>query len=152
MSDLALTWDASAYAADLSLASNDLVGEDGLRTAVLRSLFEDREAEPGDVLPEGETYRRGWWADSFPAVEGDKAGSRLWLLARAKQEPATLDRAEEYAREAVQWLLDDKIASALTVTAEFIGSRGLGLTVAIHRPTGDVASFRFGRAWTAEET
>ena len=151
MSDLTLKWNTDALSADLVIAANDLQSDEGLETAVLLSLFLDRRAADGDVLPDGETDRRGWWADAVPVVEGDQIGSRLWLLARSKNSPDVLDRAQEYAREALQWLLDDKVAASVDVVAQFIAGRGLGLTVTISRPNKDPAKFRFGRAWAAEE-
>lgn len=153
MTDLALTWRSDEFAADLTVDGGDLVGDEGLETAVLMSLFLDREAAPGDVLPEGETDRRGWWGDSFPVVDGDRIGSRLWLLARSKATPVVLSRAEEYAREALAWLLEDRVASRVDVSAEFLlAGNGLGLAVQIYRPDrADPVSFRFGRAWAAQE-
>lgn len=156
MSDLALIWSAELGCADLALSGDDFVSDEGLRTAVELSLFTDRRAEPGDVLPDGETDRRGCWADAVADVDGDRMGSRLWLLARAKNTPDVLSRAEEYAREALAWLLADKVASSVTVVAEFlaVGDRGvpaLGLTVTIQRPSGSPAVFKFGRVWAAEE-
>ncbi len=44
-------------------------------------------------------------------------GSRLWLLAREKQLPAVMRKAEAYARQALQWLIDDGIAASVSVTA-----------------------------------
>lgn len=145
-----LTWDNTALAADFTIDGNDFVADNGLESAVLRSLFEYRRAQPGDVLPEGVTDRHGWWADAEPVIEGDQVGSRLWLLARSKETPAVLARAEELAREALQWLLDDKVASQIDVTVEFIAGRGFGITVTIHRPEQDPTSFRFGSAWEAQ--
>lgn len=153
MTDLALTWSAEDLAADLSIEANDLAADDGLETAVLMSLFLDREAAAGDVLPEGETDRRGWWGDAFPTVEGDKIGSRLWLLARSKATPDVLSRAEEYAREALAWLVEDRVAAKVEVATEFLpGGSGLGIAVEVYRPDkNDPASFRFGRTWAAQE-
>lgn len=153
MSDFALAWSSSRLAADLEIDANDLVGEDGLETAVLLSLFTDRRAEPGDTLPDGETDRRGWWADGAPVIGGDQFGSRLWLLARSKQTPDVLDRAQEYTREALAWLLEDKIAESIDVVTAFLTERrGLGLTITIRRPRSDPAVFRFGQTWSAEES
>lgn len=149
MSDLALKWDPQEFAADLAVANNDLVGDDGLETAILLSLFTDRRAEPGDPLPAGELDRRGWWGDAFPVAEGDRHGSRLWLLARAKQQAATVARAREYAREALQWLIDDRVASQVEVTAEIPRAGMLALTVVVHRPNTDPARYRFGATWSA---
>lgn len=149
MSDLALTWDG--HGADLSIEENDLARDDGLETAVLLSLFTDRRADDGDVLPDGETDRRGWWGDGVPVVEGDRTGSRLWLLGREKQTPATLSRAREYALEALQWLIEDKIAASIDVVATMPGYGGRLLTVTIHRPKSGAVQYEFGYTWAAQE-
>lgn len=151
MSDLALSFDPVTLLGDLTVDGNDLDLDDGLETAVIRSLFEDRRAEAGDVLPEGETDRRGWWGDVFPIVDGDRAGSRLWLLDRAKQTAETLRRAEEYVREALQWLLDDKVAERVEVPIlEFPSPGRIDLAVEIYRPKGDSVTFRFHHTWAAQ--
>lgn len=110
-------------AIDLALSGYDLTTEDGLRTAVIISLFTDRRAEADDEIPDGSDDRRGWWAGSL--------GSRLWLLARAKEMPDTLARARAYAIEALQWLIDDDVATAVDVTAEWARRGVLGLRVVI---------------------
>jgi len=151
--DIALEWDSTAGAASVVVEANDLKSDDGLATALYQSLFLDRRAEPGDVLPEGTTDRRGWWADAHPVVAGDVVGSRLWLLERSVNTPDVLDRAVTYAREAVQWLLDDRVSERVDVTAEFLTAPALGLAlvVTVHRPGVDPARFRFNRTWAAEE-
>ncbi len=45
-------------------------------------------------------------------------GSRLYLLRRAKLTLATIRMAEDYCKEALQWLLDSGKASAVAVTAQ----------------------------------
>lgn len=109
---------------DLVLSGYDLAKDDGLRTAVIISLFTDRRAEADDEIPDGSDDRRGWWAGS--------SGSRLWLLARAKEMPDTLARARTYAIEALQWLVDDGVATAVEVTAEWVRRGVLGLRVSIN--------------------
>lgn len=150
MSDIALEWSATAGACDLVVENNDLKSDDGLQTAILLSLFTDRRAEPGDVLPDGETDRRGWWADALPVVTGDKFGSRLWLLSRSKRTPDVLSRAEQYAKEALQWLIDDKVAARILVGAEFLADQGWALVVTAYRPNGESVRFLFNRTWAAE--
>lgn len=148
MSDIGLTWNAAAGAADFSIVANDLATDDGLRTAVALSLFTDRLAGVGDVLPVGEADRRGWWADAVPVVPGDNFGSRFWLLSRSKQTPDVLSRAEEYAREALQWLLDDKVSDKITAVAEFATALAAeGITITIRRPNNDSVSYRFNHTW-----
>lgn len=150
MSDIGLTWLPNDGGADFTVAGNDLVLDDGLETAVFLSLFTDRRAEDGDVLPTSEQDRRGWWGDAFPVVDGDRHGSRLWLLARAKELPDTLTRAEEYAREALAWLTEDRVAERVEVAA-VVESRGvMRLTVTIYRPRVDVVTYRYDYVWTAQ--
>ena len=154
--DLALSWDSAACSADLAVVANDLQGDAGLETAVMLSLFLDRRAEDGDVLPDGASDRRGWWADELAPVDGDKIGSRLWLLARAKPVRETALRAEEYAREALAWLVEDRVASRVEVSAEIgqLGStnRGIFLSVAIFRPDKtDPLRFRYDGSWRSME-
>lgn len=115
--DVALTQD-SAGVFDIDIDGADLLADSGMRTAVAVSLFSDRIAEPDDVIPDGTDNRRGYWADAW-AADGDKFGSRLWLLGREMQTTAVLTRAEEYTREALQWLLDDGAASAVNATASW---------------------------------
>lgn len=147
MSDLALIWDNAANGADLELLGADLATEDGLRTAIIISLFSDRLARPDDALPDDSGDRRGWWADAFPEAEGDQIGSRLWLLDRAKQLPETLDAANDYATEALQWLVEDGVAQSVTVTAEWTQAGLLGAQIEVARPTAPAARFFF--VWEA---
>lgn len=139
MSDVAIVWNDVARSGDVVASAGDLLTGGDLQTAVLVSLFCDRRAEPGDVLPEGVEDRMGWWADS----ETDRIGSRLWLLKRAKREPSTLQRAEQYAHEALQWLIDDVVLVGVGVVAEWSGS-GMVLNVALTGPQGGVSSYRYG--------
>lgn len=136
MTDLAVVWDDTVHAGDLSVAGVDLEADEGVRTAVLLSLFTDARVDFGD-LPAGETDRRGWWGDTLAAVDGDRIGSRLWLLARESQRPGVVRRAEEYAREALEWLVEDGVAERLEVAAAGDGGV-LRITVAVHLPGGSV--------------
>ena len=151
MSDIGLTWSATEGAADVALSENDIATDGGLETAVFLSLFTDARAEDSDELPTGETSRRGWWGDAFPTVTGDRWGSRLWLLARSKRTVETLRRAEQYAREALAWLLVDKVASRVDVMAEAVGGDMLGFSVAVYRPTGDIVQYRYEYNWASQE-
>jgi phage gp46-like protein len=148
--DLKLTWSNTAGSADVSVALNDIERDAGLRTAVLISLFLDRRAEDGDTLPDG-TDRRGWWADQFAEVPGDKLGSRLWLLARAKP-TEWIQLAAGYAQEALQWMVDDDVAERIDAAATVTGARR-DLVVSIYRPQQqEPTRFRFEGAWQVENS
>ena len=149
MGDIALAWSLDAGAADLVLEDDDLASDAGLRTAVLLSLFLDRRAEDEDALPGEDDDRRGWWADEFAETDGDRIGSRLWLIDRAKRAGDVPARATELVREALAWLIEDRVASSIDVDISATGP-ALILVITIHRPQGDAVSFRFAHAWDGE--
>ncbi|WP_137860804.1 phage GP46 family protein [Variovorax sp. 3P27G3] len=131
--------------ADVRIACGDLVAVNELSTAVFISLFTDRRANEDDVLPDG-TDPRGWWAD---AMEGQRIGSRLWLLERARNLPEVMHLAEEYALEALAWLIEDRVAKKVTATAAAVGGckNVLALTVQIFKPDGRGLQWKFRYAW-----
>lgn len=132
---------------DWLLAAPQLDADDGLETAVVLSLFTDRLANPDDVLPDNSGHRRGWWGDSFADIDGDRIGSRLWLLSREKQLPVVLQRARGYAREALDWLIEDGIARNVEVDADFPRAGVLALAVTIFRAVDGPVRFRFETFW-----
>lgn len=149
--DLALTWSVEVGDADLSLLGSDIASDRGLRTAVLLSLFTDRRAEPDDKPPSGDPRdRRGWWADQFALVKGDRFGSRLWLLDRSVRTNETARRAEEYVREALAWMLEDRVVASIDVTVETT-SKDLLIAIGLQRPGRDPVTFRFAHAWNHME-
>ena len=74
------------------------------RAAVI-SLLTWRRAGADDRLDDAERF--GWWGDSFPSQNNDRIGSRLWQLRRRALTAQTVQDATTYAREALQWMLDD---------------------------------------------
>lgn len=150
MADIALIWKPDEGTADIGVENGDLIGDDGIRTAILISLFTDGSAKPEDVLPEGETSRRGWWGDVYPEIPGDKIGSRLWLIDREKATQQVAEQARDYARDALQWMLDDKVAESIVITPEFVDTGFLGLKIVVKPPDYDPAEYRFNLNWQAE--
>ena len=137
------------FGGDLVVVGADVNRDDGLETAVILSLFCDRRAAPEDLPPE-DTDLRGWWGDVDIADTGDQTGSLLWLIRREKQLPRVLTRARDYAQAALQWMIDDKVATSVQVDAEIVRRGFLGLTITITRPRGDQVSFRYDYAWQAQ--
>lgn len=151
MTDLALVWDADAIAADLLLGSGRLATDDGMRTAILISLFTDARAADDETLPEAGGDRRGWWGDAYARELGPDAGtardvnrigSLLWLLSRSKITARTLTQATQACEEALAWLVRDGIASAVRVVIEAQVRPGqstpdlMAIAVEIDRPSG----------------
>lgn len=146
--DIALIWDGES--ADMAIANDDIAFEPGLRTAVLLSLFTDKRAEPDDQIPDGTDDRRGYWADQFAEVEGDLHGSRLWLvLDRSAQRENLPQQIDAYSREALAWMIEDKVVESIEVIVE--QSRGTVFwQVDLKRPGKDPFTMRFAYAWDGE--
>lgn len=149
--DIGLFLDPTTQLWDASVSGNDLDTDEGMETALAHSLFPDRRAEDDDTLPDERADKRGWWGDEFPVVLGDLIGSRLWLLEREKELPVVLQRGEAYAREALQWMLDDGVTDALDVTVTFPNPGIILYAITIHRPSAAKSStFKFFRNWAAQ--
>lgn len=146
MADLALVLDPQSGTLDLALEDDDVLGDDGIDTAVLISLLVEARAEDGEPVPGADDDRRGWWADQFSEIPGDRIGGRRWLLQRAAARQGVEAREKAYCEEALAWLLEDRVASEVDVTVERDGAQ-LGTRVRILRPSGDEISFRFAHVW-----
>jgi phage gp46-like protein len=148
LTDVRTRWQAWLLQGDWLFAAPDLVSGRDLETAAVISLFTDRLAEPGDRLPDAsDSDRRGWWADWD--YEGGPIGSRMWLLSREKQTEDVRLRAEDYCREALQWMLDDDVADSIVVAAAWVGSAPgrLDVDVAISRERALLLHRPFSWAW-----
>lgn len=143
MTDIALRLD-SVDQFDLAMDGVDLATDEGLGTAIVVSLFTDARADEGE-LPDGHTDRRGWWGDV--ADPQDPIGSKLWTLAREKSINAVVVRAEEYAYQALQWLLEDRVVSDIDVTAELLDRDRLAIEVSLARRAGGDVARRFEYNW-----
>ncbi|CAL4866739.1 hypothetical protein MMA231_00983 [Asticcacaulis sp. MM231] len=143
MIDLALIWDRENLAGDIALDGVDLKTETGLYTAILLSLWTDRRANKDDILPDGSTDRRGWWGDEFAEIPGDRFGSRLWLLNRAKINPETLRLIRDYILEALAWLTRSGIASTVDATVSRLDTNTVGIKVTFTRPAGGAGTYDF---------
>ena len=119
--------------------------ETALERAVLISLFTWRRAAIDDPIDDDERY--GWWGDSYPAVANDRIGSRLWLLRRVKLTAATQRDAEFYARQALQWLLDDGQVIGLDILTERAGIDRLDLRVSLTLLTGERLNIHPNPQW-----
>lgn len=124
-----------------------MAARDPLSRAVIISLFSWGRARPDDELPG--TARMGWWGDSYAPNAGDRIGSRLWLLARAKITVRTPMLAKEYAEEALAWLVTDGVASQVLVEAERQGLSQIAIRCQIVRGNAPNLDIRFNNVWSA---
>jgi len=119
------------FGGDVAIEDGDLQLEDGLATSVLISLLSD--ARVGD--------QAGWCLED----RGDRFGSTLWMLRRSKATTQTRIEAEQMARDALAWLVEDGIAASVTVRASFLLDDMLVLAVSVARS----ADRRWRALWQA---
>jgi phage gp46-like protein len=123
--------------------SSDL--EASLIRAVTISLYTWRRAETDDRVDDDERF--GWWGDSYPAIADDRIGSRLWLLRRVKLTPQTQRDAEAYAREALQWLLDDGHVTDVVIASEKVDINRLNLIPTLTVSSGARLEIKQPSSW-----
>ena len=148
MADIALVM--GEFGGDIVVDGFDLARDDGLETSVVISLFTDCRAT-ADLIPAElpKDDLRGWWGD-IGNQPGDQTGSLLWLLKREKQVATTLSRARQYCRDALKWMIDDKVSSRIEVAAEYVAMGWMLITVDIYRPTGEMVRYRYNYEWAAQ--
>ncbi|PBC09366.1 hypothetical protein CK230_17100 [Mesorhizobium sp. WSM3859] len=141
---------------DWALAGDDRANPGGLRTkaelatAVLLCLMTDARVEPDELPPEEQN--RGWPGDSFDLRTdlGERPiGSKLWLLRRSTASDATAVKAEDYARAALQPLIDQRaVSSADVVATADPAQRRIDLAITLKDRDGAVVyDRRFGVLW-----
>ena len=132
---ISLVWQS----VDADIVLDSLTG-DSVTTNVIASLFTDRRAQPSDDLPDGGTDRRGWWCDTW---RSESMGSRLWLLSREKQMQTVLTKTQNYATEALAWMLKAGLIRDYRVTATNPSNGLLLLTVTIKLNDGSILPMSF---------
>jgi phage gp46-like protein len=139
---------AAPYVADIDIDSANLYRDPGFETAVLISLFSDARADETDELPDNGGDRGGFWGSQLLGFE---LGSKLWLLNRSKLDDATTATMEQYLKDALQWMIDDEIASSVETAAVRVGGYMVNFLVRITRAEGDRATLRFWANWESQK-
>ncbi|MNU43025.1 Phage protein GP46 [compost metagenome] len=117
-----------------------------LARAVVISLFTWRRALDSDPVDDADL--QGWWGDSFPSVADDRIGSRLWLLRRRTLTDQTRIDAIAYARQALQWMIDDGILAEVEIAAERQGRERLAMRiVGVHSDGANELLADFNDIW-----
>lgn len=117
---------------------------DLLTRAVVISLFTWRKAGKDDAPEEV----NGWWGDTYPTVQNDRIGSRLYLLKRSKLTNKTPLKAREYITEALQWLTADGVAARVDVTAQRLGISAMSASTVIKKQDGTTLTLSFDDLWS----
>jgi phage gp46-like protein len=161
MSDIRLVQNTAfpkySVTVDWSLMQDGTLDTDQqLATAVIVALGTDALASRDDLLPDPDsTDRAGWWGDldAQEIWDGWPIGTKLWLLKRSKIEGpgseygATVERVEQYIKDALQPFIDRRIASGMRVKAERTGRETIEAIVRLYRGPRLAVELRYEVLW-----
>ncbi|MES2615429.1 MAG: phage GP46 family protein [Bdellovibrionota bacterium] len=145
MSDLLFDFFENDMALDLVVNNSEVQVDESLKSAVLVSLFTDVRCEKTE-LPSGETLQRGYFGDG---IFGEKTGSKLWLLERAKYTNDVLIKAKEYAQNALNWLVTDGLAKEVGVQTYFNEKKKMILNITLFKNNDAVESITINNLWSS---
>lgn len=154
MQDIGIVWDNDFFEGDVEYSNGDLTNENGLKTAVLMSLFTDKRVSIEEALPDvNSNDRKGWWGDQA-AQNGDIIGSKIWLLRRSKATLENVIKMQSYIKDCLQWMLDDGVAAKIDVAVERIkrldNSYTLFSLIKIYQSNGSIIEMKFDDLWKAQ--
>ncbi|CNJ10305.1 phage GP46 family protein [Yersinia bercovieri] len=118
---------------------------DPLTRAVIISLFTWRRADPDDDAERP----MGWWGDSYPTVQNDRIGSRLYLLQRTTLTNNTVELARGYLEQALAWLKEDGVVSRIAINLQRRGTDILTAEITLYRNDGSSQLITFDDLWSA---
>ena len=128
---------------DISIDSfGDIATADSFDTAILVSLLSDRRADASEVAQS--ERRRGWIGNE--STPGQEMGSKLWLYEQSRATRTVLNAIAGVARDALEWLVEDDFAVALSDVEVAVTPTGMTLAITIRRPNSQVDR-RFFTLW-----
>lgn len=140
--DAVLTIDPTTKLYDISIgADGDIVTDDFFDTSLLYSLLGERRADPSEVVEP--QLRRGWIGSEGKDFEN---GSKLWLFEQARVTRTNLNRIEDEARKALQWMIDDRFVVSVDQVTATVKSGTVTLEIVIRRSRSEVER-RFFDLW-----
>jgi phage gp46-like protein len=148
--DIQLSYSQDLMEFDFLVTDGDIVGDEGLETAIFISLYTSMRARVDDPFDNND--RKGWWGDQT-TEDNDQIGSRLWLLDRSKATIENVRLAKIYIEEALEWLVTDGVARKVEVVAERAGQPikdRLYMEVKIYKSDGTDVTYKFDALWDAQ--
>ena len=140
--------DIKLYSNDIKIQNGILDLDNGLQTAIYISLFTDRRIGEDDEIPDRSNDRRGYWGD---ALEEEPLGSFLWTLDREKITNSVLNKIDTYSKDALNWLIEDGIASEINTIVERDSKNieQINIEIQIIKPDEKSESYRYSLNWEA---
>jgi phage gp46-like protein len=126
--DAVLKINPGTQAYDFAIDENgDIETEDFFDTSLLYSIFGERRASSDEVVDP--RLRRGWIGNA----EDFENGSKIWLFSQSRLTRDTLNRIEDEAQKALQWLVDDGFAVSIDQVTATLSKGRVNLDITIRR-------------------
>lgn len=114
---------------DIDFENGDFALTDGLDTAIVLSIFDEKRASSTQV--EEPSLRRGHFINEFADIEGYEVGSLQWLYtAQNANSNSNATNIENALRGGLRWFIEDGIAKNVAVNVVKSGS-GVQADIAI---------------------
>ncbi|KFK95013.1 MULTISPECIES: phage GP46 family protein [unclassified Serratia (in: enterobacteria)] len=120
---------------------------DPLTRSVIISLFTWRRAEPDD----DSVHPMGWWGDTYPTVQNDRIGSRLYLLRREKVTSKTTELVRGYIEQALAWMKEDGVITRSLITVQRHGTETITAEITLYRTGGADHRITLTDLWSAPD-
>lgn len=128
---------------DLAITSTgDLKADNSFDTGVNLALFTDGRADKSEVSnPEDQ---RGTIVDMF--TNGYRNGSKLWLLEQSRLDAGAVNRAIDYAKNALKYFVDLSLVQKISVDG-YLTSKGVVLVIVVKGLNGTIDKYKY-EAWS----
>lgn len=128
---------------DLAITgTGDLKADNSFDTGVNLALFTDGRADKSEVSnPEDQ---RGTIVDMF--TNGYRNGSKLWLLEQSRLDAGAVNRAIDYAKNALKYFVDLSLVQKISVDG-YLTSKGVVLVIIIKGLNGTIDKYKY-EAWS----
>ena len=145
MSDIALQRRSDGnFDLDFDEKSKDLLVSDGLENAIAISIGTFSRSKKLNGAANVKPSNGGWWGDSLD--KNGALGGHIHECVGMLGERLCRD-VESAAKDALNWMLADGVASDVSCSAEVVNEKFLDLSVVISKPSGNFEKFKYEKAW-----
>lgn len=126
---------------DLIIENNDFTSDDTINTSIELSITKKRYDKT--------TSQNGWAAEKILPSDRQQ-GSRLYLVMQQPITDQSTNLVNKYVYEALEWLIEDKVAESISVSSERVDTNRIDFSVTITKPNDKEENFDYYLNWSAQ--
>ena len=127
---------------ELKMDDYDLSRTGGFENAILISLFTDKRITENEKSPNNK--KGGWFGDNINTIP---LGSKLWTLERSKNINDIRLKSQEYVKDSLQWLINNKSVKDIIVNSFIVNNNTLKLEIKIFKNDNNNEFFKYYYNW-----